>query len=117
MEGLLHYKQEYRPWGNLEFLTNNEPTTIKILTLAADGALSLQTHEHRDEFWRVIKGFGIVRLGEKENDAREGDAFFIPRHSKHRAISGPEGMTLLEIAFGTSDEGDITRLEDQYGRA
>jgi len=116
MEHLANYEKEERPWGNLERFTLNEQTTAKILTLNAGEELSLQIHEHRDEFGRVIKGSGIVRIGEKENEVREGDNFFIPRNTAHRAIAGSEGLAYLEISFGDFDEHDEKRLEDQYGR-
>lgn len=116
MEGLTYYQKEERPWGNFERFTLNEKTTVKIVTVNAGQSISLQTHEHRDEFWRVIRGTGIVRIGETAHSAREGDAFFSPRHSKHRVEGGPEGLAFLEIAFGDFDENDITRLEDRYGR-
>lgn len=117
MEGLTNYEKEERPWGNFERFTLNETTTVKILMLNAGESLSLQTHERRDEFGRVIKGSGIVRIGEKNIEIREGDTFFIPRHSEHRAIGGPEGLAYLEISFGDFDEDDEKRLEDNYGRA
>lgn len=117
MKGLTNYEKENRPWGNYERFTLNEPTTVKILVLSAGGAISLQTHEHRSEFLRVFKGSGVIHIENKDDDAHEGDSFFIPCFAEHRATGGPEGLTILEIAFGNSDEGDITRLEDQYGRA
>lgn len=117
MEGLTHYEQEFRPWGNFERFTLNEVTTVKLLTLAPEGALSLQTHEHRDEFGRVIKGSGTIRIKETEKELNAGDTFFIPRNTEHRTISGPDGLTILEIAFGDFNELDEKRLEDEYGRA
>jgi mannose-6-phosphate isomerase-like protein (cupin superfamily) len=116
MEGLTHYEKEERPWGNFERFTLNEKTTVKIITVNAGEAFSLQTHDHRDEFWRVIQGFGVIRIGDSDYEAHEGDMFFCPRHSKHRVTGGPGGTTFLEIAFGDFDENDITRLEDRYGR-
>lgn len=117
MEGLSQYEKEERPWGDFERFTLNEKTTVKIITVDTDQSFSLQTHEHRDEFWRVISGTGIFRVGEENIPVQAGDTAFIPRHSKHRATGGPSGLTFLEIAFGDFDESDITRLEDQYGRA
>lgn len=117
MEGLTHYAKDERPWGDFERFTLNEKTTVKIITVKPGQSISLQTHEHRDEFWRVIKGSGIIRIGDKENIAHEGSAFFCPRHSEHRVTGGPEGTVFLEIAFGDFDEQDIKRLEDLYGRA
>jgi len=117
MEGLTHYEKEERPWGNFERFTLNEKTTVKIVTVAAGESISLQTHDARDEFWRIIKGTGIITIDETEHPAREGATFFTPRHSKHRVSGGPEGLSFLEIAFGDFDEQDIERLEDRYGRA
>ena len=116
MEGLSNYDREERPWGNFERFTLNEKTTVKIVSVKAGQSISLQTHEHRDEFWRIIKGSGVIRIGEKDNEAREGDTFFSPRHGKHRVTGGIEGLAFLEIAFGDFDENDIKRLEDRYGR-
>lgn len=117
MKGLSHYEQEQRPWGQFERFTLNEKTTVKIITVNPGEAFSLQTHDHRDEFWRIIKGSGIVHIGDKDHTAKEGDVFFSPRHTEHRATGGPEGLTFLEIAVGEFEESDITRLDDLYGRS
>jgi mannose-1-phosphate guanylyltransferase/mannose-1-phosphate guanylyltransferase/mannose-6-phosphate isomerase len=117
MEDLTNYYKEERPWGDFERFTLNEPTTVKIITVKAGEAFSLQTHEHRDEFWRILRGSGTAHIGDAEHEAREGDSFFSPRHAEHRMTGGPEGVTFLEIAFGSFDEDDITRLADKYGRA
>ncbi|MSU74264.1 cupin domain-containing protein [Candidatus Kaiserbacteria bacterium] len=116
MEGLSHYEKEIRPWGDFERFTLNEKTTVKIITVNEGQAISLQTHTHRDEFWRVIKGTGIIRINGKDNQAHEGSAFFCLRGSEHRVTGGVGGTVFLEIAFGDFDEKDIKRLEDKYGR-
>ena len=117
MKGLSNYEKEEHPWGNFERFTLNEQTTVKIVTVKARESLSLQTHERRDEFWRILKGSGIIRIGEKETDASEGNTFFAPRYTAHRVTAGPAGLAFLEISFGEFDENDITRIEDKYGRA
>ena len=116
MEGLTHYEKEERPWGNFERFTLNEKTTVKLVTVNEGEYMSLQTHAPRDEFWRVIKGSGIVHLDGKDAEAHEGDTFFGKRGNEHRITGGPGGFTCLEIAFGDFNEGDIHRLEDRYGR-
>lgn len=116
MEHLANYEKIERPWGNFERFTLNEQTTVKILTLNADESLSLQTHEHRDEFGRVVKGSGVVRVADIETEVREGDSFFIPRLTAHRAVAGSAGLAFLEISFGDFAEDDETRLEDKYDR-
>ena len=117
MEGLSNYEKEIRPWGNFERFTLNETTTVKIVTVSPHEAISLQTHENRDEFWRILSGSGIVVIDNIEQEAKPGDQFFGKRGNKHRVEGGPGGLSFLEIAFGEFEEGDITRLEDKYGRA
>jgi mannose-1-phosphate guanylyltransferase/mannose-1-phosphate guanylyltransferase/mannose-6-phosphate isomerase len=116
MNELTHYEKVERPWGNFERFTQNETTTVKILTINASEEISLQTHEHRDEFGRVLKGSGIVHIGEENSNVHEGDSFFIPRHTAHRVVAGFEELAYLEIAFGDFDENDEKRIEDRYGR-
>ena len=117
MEGLPNYQKEERPWGHFERFTLNEPTTVKLVHVNPGEAISLQTHAHRDEFWKVLRGSGTIRIGASEQAAKENDTFMSRRGDEHRVEGGPDGLTLLEIAFGAFDEGDITRLEDKYGRA
>jgi mannose-1-phosphate guanylyltransferase/mannose-1-phosphate guanylyltransferase/mannose-6-phosphate isomerase len=116
MEGLINYGVENRPWGNFERFTLNEKTTVKIIAVNAGEELSLQVHEHRDEFGRVLKGAGTVQIGEKNIAVHDGDSFFIPRNTNHRVSAGSEELIYLEIAFGDFDENDETRIEDEYGR-
>lgn len=110
-----HYSEE-RPWGSFIEFTKNEPSTVKILTVKAHEAFSLQSHRERDEFWRVLSGTGYVTAGDRRIKAGPGDEFFIPRGAKHRIESGNEDMEILEISKGRFDESDIERFEDRYGR-
>ena len=117
MEGLTNYEREERPWGSFERFTLNEQSTVKIVTVNEGEAISLQTHAHRDEFWRILSGAGIVHINGIDHDAKPGDVFFGKRGQDHRVTGGASGLVFLEIAFGEFDEKDITRLEDRYGRA
>jgi mannose-6-phosphate isomerase-like protein (cupin superfamily) len=114
---LSHFSKESRPWGNFERFTLNEATTVKIITVKEGEGFSLQTHAHRDEFWRILSGSGTLVLGDTTLSAAPGDAFYCPRGTRHRATGGKGGLQFLEIAFGDFDESDIARLEDKYGRA
>lgn len=116
MEGLTNYEKEERPWGEFERFTLNEKTTVKIITVKAGEAFSLQSHKHRGEFWRVLSGTGVITLDQDRRAISVGESFFSPVGHEHRMEGGPEGLTFLEISFGDFDEGDITRLDDKYGR-
>ncbi|HEY4477707.1 MAG TPA: phosphomannose isomerase type II C-terminal cupin domain [Candidatus Paceibacterota bacterium] len=107
---------EERPWGKFEQFTLNEKSTVKILTIEAGEAFSLQTHKHRTEFWHVLEGKGKITVGDGTVNAQLGDEFLIQPGINHR-IEGITKIKVLEIAFGEFDEADIQRLEDKYNRA
>jgi len=109
------YKEE-RPWGDFEQFCHNEEVTVKIITVKPSSKLSLQFHHHRDEYWRVISGSGCFVIGEELRTVVEGDECFIPKETVHRMMTTDHEMKVLEIAYGTFDEEDIVRLEDDYDR-
>ncbi len=117
MDGLSSYEKENRPWGNFERFTLNEPSTVKIITVLPNQELSLQQHEHRDEEWKILRGSGVVTVNDIKTEVVPGDEFRVLRGEQHRVASSADGLQFLEIAFGQFDERDITRIEDDYGRA
>lgn len=116
MKKLPRFEEEVRPWGNFKRLTHNELSTVKIITVGPGQSISLQRHHHRDEYWYVFKGTGIIHIDGIDYEAHEGRDFFCPSGCTHRVSGGPEGTIFIEIAFGEFDENDIERLEDRYGR-
>jgi len=106
-----------KPWGHDERFTFNEPSTVKIIKVIPGGKLSLQTHENREEFWRILSGNPLITVGENKVKAVPGDSFFITKGVMHRVEAEEDEVALLEISFGAFDEEDIHRVEDVYGRA
>lgn len=106
-----------RPWGNFRQLTHNSLSTVKIHRVKPNEETSWQSHTKRSEFWHIISGDGIVRIGEGEYKITPGAEYNVPIGVKHRWIAGPSGVILAEVAVGDFDEGDIIRYEDKYGRA
>jgi len=105
-----------RPWGSFIEFTKNKPSTVKILVVAPGEEFSLQYHQNREEFWRVLEGTPVVIVGDEEFSAKEGDEFFVGKNKKHRISAGDTEVRVLEISFGEFDENDIIRVEDKYGR-
>ena len=116
MEGSTHYERDERPWGLYERFTLNEPSTVKIITVNAGQAFSLQTHAGREEFWHIISGNAKVTVGDTVTEAGAGDNFFIHKNTNHRLEALEAPCVFLEVAYGTFDEHDIIRIEDKYGR-
>lgn len=108
--------KEKRPWGDFITFSTNEKSTVKIITVNAHSALSLQSHTSRDEFWHIISGEGTLTIGDKKIPAKNGDEVFVPRQTKHRIETSSSNLVLLEISLGEFDENDITRFDDVYGR-
>ncbi len=106
-----------RPWGRFEQFVTNEQCTVKIITVEPGHRLSLQTHEHRGEFWRVLEGTLQVTSGAQTRTAHGGDSVWIPVGALHRMENLSDApVRVLEVAFGTFDEADIVRVDDDYAR-
>jgi mannose-6-phosphate isomerase-like protein (cupin superfamily) len=115
MENISIYEEE-RPWGNFRQFTHNISSTVKIITIKPNESLSLQSHDKRAEFWRVIKGDGVASIDGKEYNIKEGDEYNVLVHIKHSLTASPLGLQVLEISTGDFDENDIVRYKDKYGR-
>lgn len=109
-------KVEARPWGKFERFTLNEPCTVKLVYLDGDKRLSLQYHNNRTEFWKVVKGPVIVQIGGDKKTLQTGETIEISKKVVHRLIGAGTDAVILEISTGEFDEGDIVRLEDDYKR-
>lgn len=105
-----------KPWGQFDQFTHNEQTTVKILSVNSGNSLSLQYHNKRSEFWRVISGHPLVTVGENTVLANPGDEFIIKKLEPHQLESKDDDVQVLEIAYGDFDEEDIVRIKDKYGR-
>ena len=107
---------EKRPWGKFEKYIENQVCTVKLHFIEPGQEWSLQYHQKRDEFLKIIQGKAEVTIGDKKIEADQNNEFFVPRKTKHR-IKAKDGLVkVLEISTGDFDENDIVRLEDKYHR-
>tara|TARA_A100001015_G_scaffold69395_1_gene76861 strand:+ start:231 stop:980 length:750 start_codon:yes stop_codon:yes gene_type:complete len=111
-------KEVLKPWGNYRTYEKNPNYLVKRITVEPNQKLSLQSHEHRSEFWIITKGTAVINLEEEEYELSEGEHIFIPLNSKHRlSNNSSKYLEVIEIQFGDIlSEDDITRYEDNYGR-
>jgi mannose-6-phosphate isomerase len=113
------YREE-RPWGGFPRPVQNEPCTVKVLTVDPGHRLSLQSHEHRAELWTFLDPGGIAEVDGEERHLGPGEQVWIPVGARHRlatAADAPGPVRVLELGFGKFDEDDIVRYDDEYGRA
>ena len=98
----------------------------KILMVKSKSRLSWQYHFRREEIWSVYRGtVGVVVSDtdfEKEMiQLRQGDQIKLKKEQRHRLIGLDDWAVIAEIWQHTekdnpSDEDDIVRINDDYGR-
>jgi mannose-1-phosphate guanylyltransferase / mannose-6-phosphate isomerase len=108
-----------RPWGTYTTLKEEGGYKVKRITVRPGESLSLQYHHHRAEHWTVVRGHGIVQIGDVEHPTGPGEYRYIPLKETHRLTNtSEEELVLIEVQVGDYlGEDDIVRLQDNYGRA
>lgn len=99
----------------------------KILVVEPGKKLSWQVHERRSELWRVVKGpVGIYRSAndvqpEEMEKFNKGETIELDLGTRHRLVGLDDWGIVAEIWVHQfpdkpSDENDIRRIEDDFGR-
>lgn len=98
----------------------------KILIVAPGKRLSWQYHHRRAEIWKVVDGpVGVIKSNTDEQGNLEkynsGEVVTLEQKERHRLVGLDNWAVLAEIWQHTdpdnpSDEDDIVRLQDDYGR-
>ena len=108
---------EARPWGAFQNLFEAEGFLVKLIEVAPGHRLSLQRHFKREEFWIIVSGDGVFRLGDDERAVAQGDMLRVGLEQLHRVSNvGSEPLIILELQRGRCEESDIERVEDDYRR-
>jgi mannose-6-phosphate isomerase len=107
---------EDRPWGKFEKFHENKPCTVKLIYVNPNSRLSLQYHNKRSEFWKIVFGTAYLQLDDSLLVLKEGQTIEIPNKARHRVEAKKTMCVILEISYGIFDENDIVRLEDDYQR-
>lgn len=98
----------------------------KILMVAPGKRLSWQYHHRRAELWRCIDGTVAVATSHSDEETEKhvlqpGDKIKLKQGERHRLIGLDGWGVVAEIwqhtdAAHPSDEDDIVRLQDDFGR-
>jgi mannose-6-phosphate isomerase len=98
----------------------------KILVVAPDSRLSWQYHFRRSEIWKVVKGPVGVKISDTDIEGElktlnNDDFIQMDKGERHRLIGLDSWGVIAEIWQHTdennpSDEDDIVRLQDDFGR-
>ena len=98
----------------------------KILVVAPHQRLSWQYHHRRAEIWQVVQGPVGVATSETDEQGevkslQVGERIILRQGERHRLVGLKEWGILAEIwqhtnADNPSDEDDIVRVQDDFGR-
>ncbi len=99
----------------------------KILIVAPGQRLSWQYHHRRAEIWKLAQGVAGVVTSETDQEGSlhkftVGEIIQLKQGQRHRLVGLPEGWGMIaEIwrhtdAKNPSDENDIVRVQDDFGR-
>lgn len=105
---VLHGGAERLPvrWVNVE----EPPARISRYRVAPGASVSLHVHTGKAEFWVILSGEGIVRVGPTSIPVSEGDIVATPPSVPHGLTNtGSVALVFLNIVQPTGDE--ITSVE------
>jgi mannose-1-phosphate guanylyltransferase/mannose-6-phosphate isomerase len=114
----IHHTVIHRPWGSYENIDAGDGYRVKRIEVKPSAKLSLQSHQHRAEYWTVVSGVALVTCDDQRFEMKKNQSTFIPQGAKHRLENpGSEPLHLIEVQSGSYlGEDDIVRFEDSYGR-
>jgi mannose-6-phosphate isomerase-like protein (cupin superfamily) len=123
------FVEEYFPGRTVDGLGRGGSLSPKFLVFEPGKKLSLQYHERRAEIWRVISGTLLAAVSEDDQEGEwrtylPGDELSYGAGMRHRAGApeGDEWTVVAEVWQHTdhdnpTDESDIIRLLDDFGRS
>ncbi len=96
------------------------------MVVAPEKRLSWQYHHRRAEIWRVVSGTVGVVMSDTDEETevktyQPGELITLRQGERHRLVGLAEWGVLAEIWQHTepenpSDEDDIVRVQDDFGR-
>ena len=88
-----------KSWGNYRVLSVEEGSLTVIVTLNRGHSMNYHSHQHRDEVWTVLSGYGHTILDGDMQNIKAGDVINMPAGCKHTVFADTE-LKLLEVQLG-----------------
>lgn len=118
--------RHFFPGFNLSNNGQNQVLSPKVLLVQPEKRLSWQYHHRRSEVWKVVHGPVGIILSDDDNQTPvqsfdTGEVITIDQGQRHRLVGLDNWAVIAEIWQHTdpknpSDEDDIVRLDDDFGR-
>lgn len=121
-----NFIQEFFPTLSADDFIEGQKLSPKILVVAPNRRLSWQYHFRRAEIWRVIGGNAAIVISDTDEETEQkqlslGTLISLKQGERHRLVGTEEWGIVAEIwkhidANNPSDEDDIVRVQDDFGR-
>lgn len=118
--------RNFFPELNEKEISHGNRLSPKILIVAAGKRLSWQYHHRRAEIWKLIGGHAGVSISDTDEEKEttnlnQGEIIRLNQGERHRLVGLQEWGIVAEIwqhsdVQNPSDENDIIRLQDDFGR-
>ena len=101
---------EEKRWGEYRVIGKGDKYLVKELYLLPHKEISYQSHNHREESWTIVSGYGTVVINDEIIEVGVGDVVNIAKKQKHKIMSGENGIKFIEVQIGDIlEESDIIR--------
>lgn len=88
-----------KSWGTYTVIdVQPQSMTIKI-KLKKGNHMKYHAHEHREEVWTIVSGYGKVVVDGREQEGKTGDVITLPVGCKHILIAETD-MSVIEVQIG-----------------
>lgn len=88
-----------KSWGTYTVIdVQPQSMTIKI-KLKKGNHMKYHAHEHREEVWTIVSGYGKVVVEGREQEVKTGDVITLPVGCKHILIAETD-MSVIEVQIG-----------------
>ncbi|HDW7613199.1 TPA: mannose-1-phosphate guanylyltransferase/mannose-6-phosphate isomerase [Escherichia coli] len=108
------FKNEYRPWGEIERIDKNDGYIVNRITISPGANISKQVHYHRSEHWIVVSGTAKVTIEDDLFILTENESTFIRAGQMHSITNpGIVPLIIIEIQAGSYiSDADIYRIAE-----
>ena len=97
-----------KSWGRFKVIDVEKGSLTVKVTLNPGQAMNYHSHDHRDEVWVVVSGFGRAIIDDKESEVSAGDVITMKAGCKH-TIAAITELKLVEVQIG-----DAINVSDKH---